>query len=282
MSLVPFPGKKSSQHAAARDDEIEPYHDEYADRGDTDGARMSFLEHLDELRSRILTSVAALFIGFLIALIFIDRIVIFIMRPLQQTLPPGGKLIYTEPTEAFILYMKMAALAGLILAAPVILWQVWRFVAPGLYANEKRYAIPFVVFATFFFVAGALFSHYLVFPWAFTFFASFAVGTDYLEFAPRIAPIFSLYTKMLLSFGLIFQMPTLVYFLARIGLITPRFLIRNTKYAILIIFIVAAILTPGPDVVSQSLMAGPMILLYGFSILIAWVFGRKPKPDTDS
>jgi sec-independent protein translocase protein TatC len=275
MSLVPFPGAKSND-PVVRHQEVDPLIDEPDDERDGDGSRMSFLEHLDELRRRLFVSVAALAVGFGISLFFIDRIFAFIMRPLQQVLPPGGKLIYTEPTEAFILYMKIAALTGLILAAPVVLWQLWKFIAPGLYTNEKRYAIPFVFFATFFFVSGALFSHYVVFPWAWAFFASFGATTDYLQFAPKIAPVFSLYAKMLLSFGLIFQMPTIVFFLARMGMVTPRFLIRNTKYAILIIFIAAAVLTPGPDVVSQTLMAAPMLVLYAISIVIAWVFARKP------
>ena len=238
---------------------------------------MSFLEHLDELRRRIVISAAAVFVGFLVAFAFINRIFGFIMRPLQQVLPEGGKLMYTEPAEAFLLYMKVAALVGLLMAAPVVLWQLWLFIAPGLYANEKRFAIPFVVFSTFFFLAGAVFSHYMVFPWAWRFFAGFS--TDYMEFRPKIGPVFSLYVRMMLAMGLVFEMPTLVLFLARIGLVTPRFLIRNTKYAVLVIFVVAAVLTPGPDIVSQLLMAGPMILLYAISIGIAWVFQKKKEPD---
>ena len=265
MALVPFPGTPPPGHDR---DEEEP------------GARMSFLEHLEELRHRLIVSIAAVFVGFLIAFAFIPRIFAFIMRPLQAVLPDGGKLIYTEPTEAFLLYVKVAALAGLILATPVVLWQVWKFVAPGLYAHEKRFAIPFVLFSTVFFVAGALFSHYVVFPFAWKFFAGFS--TDYMAFLPRIQPVFSLYVRMLLAMGLVFEMPTLVFFLARVGVVTPRFLLRNVKYAILVIFIVAAVITPGPDIVSQMLVALPMIALYGMSIVIAWLFQRQPSPaDAD-
>ena len=263
MALVPFTGGA----APARPPEEEE-----------DGARMSFLDHLEELRHRLVLSAAAVFVGFLLSVTFINRIFEFIMRPLQQVLPAGGKLIYTEPAEAFLLYMKVAALAGLFLAAPVVLWQLWRFIAPGLYANEKRFAIPFVLFSTFFFAAGALFSHFVVFPWAWRFFAGFS--TDYMQFTPKIGPVFSLYVRMMLAMGVVFEMPTLVLFLARIGLVTPRFLIRNTKYAVLAIFIIAAVLTPGPDIVSQMLMAGPMVLLYAISILIAWVFQKKKAPET--
>jgi sec-independent protein translocase protein TatC len=234
---------------------------------------MSFLEHLDELRRRLIWSVSALVVGFLICLLFIGPIKAFVMEPLVRVLPRGGTLIYTEPTEGFMLGMKMAALAGLFLAAPVILWQLWKFVAPGLYAHEKRFAIPFVVFATFFFTAGALFSHYIAFPWAWEFFASFS--TEYMTFTPKVGSVFSLYVKMLLGFGAIFQMPTIVFFLARVGGITARFLVKSIKYAILIIFIIAAVLSPGTDVVSQAMMAGPMLVLYLISIVIAWVFGKR-------
>ncbi len=242
---------------------------------DDSGGKMSFLEHLDELRKRLLVSVIAIAAGFVIALSFIAKIFEFIMRPLYAVLPRGSTFIYTEPAEVFMLYMKAAALVGLFLAAPLVLWQLWLFIAPGLYAHEKRYAIPFVVLSTVCFMAGALFSHYMVFPWTWKFFAGFS--TDYMQFTPKVSPTFALYTKLLLAFGLVFQMPTLVYFLARMGVVTHRWLMRQFKFAVLIIFIAAAILTPGPDVVSQSLMAGPMVLLYLISIVIAWVFAKKPS-----
>lgn len=240
------------------------------------GGKMSFLEHLDELRQRLIKALLAVLVGFLIAIAFINPIFEFVMAPLQAILPAGGKLIYTEPTEAFMLYMKMGALVGLMIALPVVLWQVWAFIAPGLYAHEKRFAIPFVMMSTIFFIGGALFSHYVVFPAMWRFFASFS--TETVEFAPRIEPVFSLYVRMALGMGAVFEMPTLVMFLARVGLVTPMFLIRHTKYAILIIFVVAAIVTPSPDVVSQFLLALPMFVLYAFSILVAWVFQKRtPK-----
>jgi len=246
---------------------------------DEPGGKMSFLEHLDELRKRLVICAVSLLVGFLIGLVFVDRVFAFVMRPLQRVLPQGSMLVYTEPAEAFLLYMKIAALMGLFMALPVILLQVWLFVAPGLYANEKKFAIPFVLFSTVFFSAGAAFSHYAVFPWAWKFFAGF--GNDYMQFLPKIGPVFSLYVRMMLAMGAVFQMPTLVMFLARVGLVTPRFLIRHTKYAILIIFILAAVLTPSPDVVSQLLMAGPMILLYGLSIVVAWAFKKRGQAGAD-
>jgi sec-independent protein translocase protein TatC len=243
-------------------------------------AKMSFLEHLDELRTRLIVSVSAIAGGFFVCLFFIDRIFAFIMVPLQRALPNDGKLMYTEPTEAFMVQIKGAALAGLVLAAPVVLWQLWLFISPGLYTNEKKFAIPFVFMTTFFFLAGALFSHFVAFPWSWVFFASFT--TDYMDFVPKLGPVFSLYAKMLLAFGVIFQMPTIVLFLARFGIVTARLLIRYFKYAFLAIFIIAAVLSPGTDIVSQLMMAVPMLLLYGVSIGVAWVFGRRKPREAEA
>jgi sec-independent protein translocase protein TatC len=175
--------------------------------------------------------------------------------------------------------MKMAALAGVLIALPILMWQIWAFIAPGLYAHEKRFAIPFVLMSTVFFTLGCAFSHYIAFPAAWTFFGSFADET--LQFAPRIEPVFSLYVRMALGLGVVFEMPTLVMFLARVGLVTPRFLIKHTKYAILIIFIVAAIVTPGSDPLSLFLVAVPMIGLYAFSIIVAFVFKKRTAVAAD-
>ncbi len=253
-----------------------PETDDYKENDEDATAKMSFLEHLDELRKRLIVSVVAIAVGFSICIFFIDKIFAFIMRPLLTVLPKGGHFIYTEPAEMFMLQLKGAALAGLVLATPVVLYQLWLFIAPGLYAHEKKFAIPFVFMATFFFVAGVLFSHFIAFPWTWAFFASFS--TDYVDFMPKVSPVFSFYAKMLLAFGVIFQMPTIVFFLARFGLVTARFLLRYFKYAVLIIFIVAAVMTPGTDVVSQLMMALPMLLLYIISVGIAWMFGRKKVP----
>ena len=270
MALVPFPSQTPER---LPDEEPEISRDPDIDDEPDAAGKMSFLEHLDELRKRIIRSVIALFAGFLVACFFIDRLFEFIMRPLHDALPPGGTLVFTEPTEAFVLYIKIAAIAGLILASPAIMTQVWLFIAPGLYSHEKKMAIPFVVLSSIGFTAGAAFSHYIVFPMAWKFFASFT--TDYMTFMPRIEPAFGLYMKLLLVFGLIFQMPTVVLFLARMGVITARFMIRNFKYAVLIIFILAAVLTPTADAFVQTAMAGPMIGLYILSIGLAWLFGKK-------
>ena len=271
MALVPFPGKAGTSPYELPDD------DDHDDLGEGAGGKMSFLEHLDELRKRLIWSIVALVGGFLVSLFFIDRIFGFIMRPLAATLPPGQKMIYTEPTEAFLLQLKVAALTGVLLAAPVVLWQLWLFIAPGLYRREKRLALPFVISASLLFAAGAAFNHYIMFPVAFKFLGGFR--TDYMEFLPRISPVFSLYAQLFLAFGLIFQMPVLVFTLARLGLVTAGFLWRNAKYAILIIFVLSAVITPTSDPVNQTLMAAPMALLYFVSIVIAWLFGRRATAE---
>ncbi len=267
MALVPFPEQASpdpEDDALRTTDPVEP---------DDAGGKMSFLDHLDELRKRLVVSTIALVVGVLVCFGFIGFIFEFIMEPLTDVLPDGGTLVFTEPTEAFFLNIKMAALAGLMLATPVILWQVWLFVAPGLYANEKKFAIPFVVLATGFFIGGALFAHYVLFPVAWRFFASF--GSDFLSFMPRIQPAFSLYVKLVLACGVVFQLPTIVFFLARVGVVTPGFLIKNIKYAILAMAIFAAVLTPTGDPVTWSLMFLPTFALYGLSIGIAWIFAKR-------
>ena len=274
MALVPFP-----DHPAPAPSEPDPPVDpDDAKELDEDGAggRMSFLDHLDELRHRLIVSASALVVGVLICFGFIGFIFDFIMEPLTEVLPEGGTLVYTEPTEAFFLNIKMAALAGLLLATPVIMSQLWLFVAPGLYAHEKKFAIPFVALASGFFIGGALFAHYVLFPVAWNFFAAFS--SDYMAFMPRIQPAFTLYVRLVLACGVVFQLPTIVFFMARMGVVTPGFLIRNIKYAVLGIFIFAAVLTPTGDPVTLTMMAAPMMLLYGLSIGIAWMF-NKPSPE---
>ena len=261
MALVPFPGPQSVYPIPPEEDD------------DSAGARMSFLEHLDELRKRIVNSVIAIGVGILITFTFIQRVYGFLMAPTMRVLPSGSKLIYTEPGEAFSLYIQLSLIVGSLLASPFIMYQVWLFIAPGLYSNEKRLAIPFVVLSTLGLVGGAVFNHYIMFPWMMRFFAGF--NTQDLQFMPKLESVFSLYTKFLLAMAAVFQMPTLVYFLAKMKLITARFLIAKFKYAVLIIFILSAVITPTGDPVTQSLFAAPMIGLYLLGIGIAWIVGPK-------
>jgi sec-independent protein translocase protein TatC len=269
MALVPFPTR-------ATDPDPDDDRDDVDDPADS-GGKMSFLDHLDELRKRIIWALVAVVSGFLIACLFLSRLFDFVIGPMQRLLPPGQQLIYTEPTEAIMLYLKIALIAGILIAAPGIMWQVWRFIAPGLYQHEKKNAIPFVLLSSTCFILGAAFAHYVVFPLTWQFLASWS--SDVITFMPRIEPAFSLYMKLVLIFALIFQMPAIVYFLAKMGLITARFLVKNMKYAILIMFIVGAVLSPGTDPVGQALMAGPMFVLYLISIALAWLFGKKRTPE---
>jgi sec-independent protein translocase protein TatC len=291
MALVPFPGAAAPQPDS--DHTPGPYEANSAPPaklsspfagGDPEDeeppeGRMTFLEHLDELRSRITHAVVALLVGFLIAFAFIERIWVFVFARLTAEIP-GGHLVYTEPGEAFFLYIKMAAIAGLLISSPYVMYQVWLFIAPGLYANEKKLAVPFVVFASGLFVSGAAFSHYVLFPLAWRFFASFSNPS--LDFLPRVEPVFSLYVKLLLALGLVFQLPMLMFVLAKLGLVTARFLVQNFKYAVLIIFVVAAVVTPDGSMVVQVVMAAPMIALYAISIAVVWIFGKKRATDDEA
>src|SRR5713226_4151822 len=265
MALVPFPGPQSGAYP------VPPSDDE--DDDNSAAGKMSFLEHLDELRKRIVNSAIAIGVCVVIGFAFINRIVDFILAPTRGALPPGVKMIYTEPGEAFSLYVQIALIMGVVLAAPFIMYQVWMFIAPGLYSNEKRMAIPFVFLTTVGFMLGAGFNHYIAFPFMMVFFGSF--NTPDLAFMPKLEDVFGLYSKMLIGMGIVFQMPTVVYFLAKMKLITARFLVAHFKYAFLIIFIVAAVITPTGDMMTQTIFAAPMVGLYLLSIVIAWVVGPK-------
>jgi sec-independent protein translocase protein TatC len=236
-------------------------------------SKMPFTQHLEELRRRLIICFIAVGVGFLISYFFAKQIFEIIMRPLIKVLPPGEKLIFTALPEAFITYLKVALLAGIGLASPVIIYQFWRFLAPGLYTRERKALLPIVLFSTVFFLGGALFGYFVVFPFGFKFFIGFA--SDSIRALPSIREYLKFATKLLFAFGLIFELPLFAFFLARLGLIRVETLKKQRKYAILIIFIVAAILTP-PDVVTQLMMAGPLLLLYELSVWIVKVFGRKP------
>jgi len=264
VALVPFPGPQSGAYQPDLDDD-----------DDGSAGKMSFLEHLDELRKRIVQSLIGVCIGVLVSFGFITHIVNFLLTPTWRVLPGGSRMIYTQPGEAFGLYIQVSLIVGVVLAAPWIMYQVWMFIAPGLYAKEKRLAIPFVAMSTLGFLSGTLVNHYITFPFMMKFFASF--NTPDLVFMPRLEDVFDLYSKMLLGMGLVFQMPTIVYFLAKMRLVTARFLLRHFKYAFLIIFIVAAVITPTGDMVTQTIFAAPMVGLYLLSILIAWIV--RPKDE---
>jgi sec-independent protein translocase protein TatC len=235
---------------------------------------MTFLEHLEDLRKRLFYSFVALFIGFVPGWIFSKQLYAILARPVTQYLPEGTKLAFTTLTAPFMLYMKVAFLASLFFMSPFVFLQIWYFVAPGLYRKEKKYAVPFVLMTTFFFTLGAFFAYFIVFPWACRFFLT--LGSD---FQPVITvdQYFGFALKVILGIALVFELPTLVFFLAKMGLVTARWMVKNFKYAVLLVFVIAAVITPTPDVITQSIVAIPMLALYGLSILIALAVGRGKK-----
>jgi sec-independent protein translocase protein TatC len=277
LALVPFPSQnRNDEENLPAKGGFSPFGEEEEPVGE---GRMTFLEHLDELRKRITHAVGGLLVGFIIAFAFINRIFDFVYQRLSAVIP-GGKLIYTEAPEMFMLWIKIAALTGVLIASPYIMLQVWLFIAPGLYAKEKKLAIPFVLSSSMLFIGGAAFSHYMVFPAAWNFFAGF--GNSYVEFLPRVDPIFGMYVKLMLGIGLTFQLPVIMFVLARLGIVSAAFLTRNFKYAVLFIFIFAAVITPDANPVTQIMVAGPMVVLYLLGIAVAWLFGKSKKSDPDA
>jgi len=236
-------------------------------------ARMGFLEHLDELRTRLIRACLAVAAGMAIAFFFVDRISNFVLEPTLRMLPPGSQLVFIRPGENFSFYFDIALIGGVVLAAPFVMYQIWGFIAPGLYATERKFVVPFMVFAAIGSLGGALFSHYLLYPAMMGFFGAF--HSPGVTFMPSVEYTFELYKNLLLGMVVVFQLPTLVFFLAKMRMVTARFLWRHVKYAILIIFVVAAVLTPSPDPWNQALFAVPMIGLYLISIGIAWIVGPK-------
>jgi sec-independent protein translocase protein TatC len=235
---------------------------------------MTFLEHLEDLRKRLFWSVVSLFAAIVPAYAFSKPIFNFLSRPVTQYLPEGTKLAFRTLTEPFMLYLKVSFLVAVFAASPFIFYQIWKFVAPGLYQKEKKYVLPFVFFTTVFFLGGAAFAYYVAYPFACSFFIK--LGSD---FNPVITvdDFFGLTVKMLLGIGLVFEMPTLIFFLSRMGIVTSAWMIKNFKYAVLAVFIIAAVITPSPDFVNQLILAIPMLALYGISILVALLFGKKKR-----
>jgi sec-independent protein translocase protein TatC len=243
-------------------------------------AKIPFTEHLEELRKRLIICFTAVGIGFVLSYGFKEKLFQILTRPLIRVMQTGDKLIFTGLPEAFFTYLKVAFLSGIILAAPVIFYQFWMFVAPGLYDKEKRLMAPIVFLSTFFFVGGAFFGYFIVFPYGFKFFLGFA--SEIIRPLPSMREYLGFASKLLLVFGLVFELPLIITFLARLGIVSVSFLKKNRKYALLLFFVGAAILTP-PDVVTQIMMALPLMVLYEISIIGARIFGKKnfEKDDND-
>ncbi len=230
--------------------------------------------HLAELRKRLLISIATVFVMFIISFGFWEHILDWMIMPLKEALPPGSNVIFTKVGEAFFTALKVSFFTAIILSLPVIFWQLWLFIAPGLYEHEKRFVLPFVISATVMFVLGALFAYYVVFPFGFSYLINF--GSQLFTALPSIGEYVGFFTKLMFGFGIAFELPVITFFLATLGLVTDETLKNFFKYAIIIIFAVAAILTP-PDVLSQLLMAGPLVILYGVSIIIARIINPASK-----
>jgi sec-independent protein translocase protein TatC len=240
--------------------------------------KMPLTAHLEELRKRLITSFIALAVGFGISYGFKEELFLFLSGPLLEHLPEESTLQYIGIPEAFLTYLKLSLFGGLVLAMPVIFYQIWRFVAPGLYEREKRYFIPFVLFSMVFFLGGTSFCYYIVFPFVFRFFMSFS--GDSLLAMPAIRQYLSFATRLLIAFGLVFEMPIFFFFLGRVGLVSYKGLARQRRMAVVLVFLGAALLTP-PDVVSQLMLAGPLMILFELSIQIVRITGKKPDQETD-
>ena len=245
-----------------------------------DDGRMSLMQHLEELRKRIVRAFGAWFVAFMVCYTYAEDMYLLISQPLRDALPAGTKLVFLTATEPFFAYLKIGAFAGLLVALPVIFWQLWGFIAPGLYAHEKRYVIPFVVLSSGCFIAGTAFGFIVAFPLMFGFLVQ--AGTAGGEVVPMLSmgSYLSLAGQMLLAFGITFELPIVIFFLARMGVVDYQLLARNRKYALLICFILGAIFSP-PDVVSQTVLAVPMYILFEVGIWLAYFFGKKKTPAED-
>jgi sec-independent protein translocase protein TatC len=244
-----------------------------------DEKKIPFTGHLEELRRRLIVCFVAVGIGFVLSYGFKEKLFQILTRPLIGVMQTGDKLIFTGLPEAFFTYLKVAFLSGIILAAPIIFYEFWVFVAPGLYNKEKRLMVPIVFLSTLFFVGGSFFGYFIVFPYGFKFFLGFA--SEIIQPLPSMREYLSFASKLLLAFGLVFELPLVITFLAKLGIVSVSFLKKNRKYALLLFFVGAAILTP-PDVVTQVMMALPLMVLYEISIVGARIFGKKPSEKDDN
>ncbi len=239
---------------------------------------MSFLDHLSELRMRILWSLLAVAILFGPAYYFSNEIFEFLMKPLVENLPEGSSLIFTRPAEGFTTYLKVSFFAALVAAVPFILYQGWKFVAPALYKEEKQVVVPFIVFGSLFFLAGAAFCYYIASPPAFKFLLN-EYSSDYVKAFPTIREALSFFMALIFGFGLVFEFPLIIFILARIGVVTSTWLRKQRKYAIIVSALIAAMLTPTTDAISMMLMFVPIVIFYELGILVAWIFGKKKKNE---
>ena len=234
--------------------------------------------HLAELRKRLVISVLSVIVLFVACFGFWEQILGLMTRPLVRVLPKGSEIIFTQLGETFFTAMKVSFFASLLLAMPIIFWQAWLFIAPGLYDNEKKYVIPFVSGASVMFFLGAAFCYFFVIPVAFNFLINF--GAEQFTAMPKIGEYVGFFTKLVVAFGISFELPVVTFFLAKIGLVTNKSLSDFFRYAIVIIFIFAAVMTP-PDILSQFMLATPLIVLYLLSIFIAKMINPYKQEDDE-
>jgi sec-independent protein translocase protein TatC len=243
--------------------------------------KMSFMEHLGELRTRIVWALGSAGVGLVIAFFVTDPAMRFISKPLAKM---HTELVFTSPTEAFWTWMKVAMVLAIFISMPAILYQVWRFVSPGLHKHEKKYAAPFIVVGSLLFLIGGAFAMLVIIPYASNFLVTFGQEKGWKPMI-TVANYTDFVIKFALAFGVVFELPVVITVLALIGVVTPQFLSKNRKYAILINFIIAAVLTPTPDMINQTLMAGPLCILYEVGIICARLAVRKRKaqaPPTET
>lgn len=241
-------------------------------------ASMTLLEHLDELRSRLLRTVVFYAVIVAVCWTFSGRILEFLVRPIRRHMFEGGDIVFINMPEPFLIYMKASALAGLFIGAPYILYQIWAFVAPGLLPRERRLVVPFMFFGTLFFALGGTFGYAVATPVA----AQWLLGLGQ-PFKAQITlrSAFQFESWIILGMGLVFETPVVISFLARVGVVTPRFLMRHFRMAVLIIAVLSAVLTPTGDVMTMSVFAVPMILLYLLGAAVAWVFAKRRAPEKE-
>lgn len=239
--------------------------------------KMPLTSHLEELRKRLVRSLAAVGIAFMACFFFKEDLFRIVAQPLVSVMPAGSHLIYTGLPEAFFTYIKVSFYAGLFVASPFVLYQVWKFISPGLYPGERKFVVPFVTVSTLLFVGGVSFGYFLVLPSAYKFFLEFT--TDFLKPMLSMREYLTLTLKLLLAFGIIFEIPVFLFFMTKIGLVTPRKLARMRRYAIVVCFIVAALITPTPDAFTQCMMAIPMIILYEVGIVVSKLAVRRKDAD---
>jgi sec-independent protein translocase protein TatC len=234
--------------------------------------------HIADLRKRLIISTLTVVAMFFVCFTFYEPILNWMMVPIEAVLPKNSQMVAVEIQETFFTALKVAFFSGFIISLPVIFWQLWLFLAPGLYDHEKKLVVPFVFFATLMFLIGSSFAYYVVVPFGFEFLVNF--GSAVVTVLPSIGKYVGFFTKLLFGFGIAFELPVITFFLAKIGLVDDKTLKDFFRYAVVIIFVVSALLTP-PDVLTQFLMAGPLILLYGLSIYIAKVFNPAAKEEDE-